>query len=99
MMTRQKLKTLLQEGESETLEFKESLDHEALESIAAFANTRGGTLLIGVRDNGTVTGITLGKESLRNWSNQISQSTEPRVVPEIQSLVREGKSVVVNDAF
>jgi ATP-dependent DNA helicase RecG len=56
---------LLAEGESEMVEFKESLDREALETAAAFANTRGGILLIGVRDDGTVRGITLGKETLR----------------------------------
>ena len=50
MVTQQQLTTLLQQGESETIEFKESLDNEALESIAAFANAGGGTLLSG-RDN------------------------------------------------
>ena len=58
---RERLDRLLAEGESETTEFKESLDREALETVAAFANTRGGTLLIGVHDDGTVRGITLGK--------------------------------------
>ena len=75
------LARLLAEGESETVELKESLDREALETIAAFANTRGGALLIGVRDDGTVRGITLGKESLREWANHIAQATHlhPRI--------------------
>jgi len=58
---RERLDRLLAEGESETVEFKESLDREALETVAAFANTRGGTLLIGVQDDGTARGITVGK--------------------------------------
>ena len=58
---KERLDRLLRAGESETVEFKESLDREALETVAAFANTSGGTLLIGVRDDGTVRGITLGK--------------------------------------
>jgi len=35
-------------GESETLEFKTSFDREAIETVSAFANTHGGTLLIGI---------------------------------------------------
>ena len=66
------LRLLLQQGESDTVEFKETLDNEALESVAAFANTKGGTLLIGVRDDGAVLGIMLGKETLRDWANQIA---------------------------
>ena len=69
------LARLLAEGESETVEFKESLDREAWETVSAFANTRGGALLIGVRDDGTVRGITLGRESLREWANHIAQAT------------------------
>jgi ATP-dependent DNA helicase RecG len=54
------LESLLQQGEAETVEFKETLDNEALETVAAFANTKGGTLLIGVFDDGVVCGIMLG---------------------------------------
>ena len=83
----------LEKGESETVEFKESLDREASETIAAFANTRSGVLLIGVRDDGTVRGITLGKESLREWANRIAQATH--LHPRIDSLSYGGKIVVV----
>jgi len=62
----------------------------------AFANTRGGTLLIGVRDDGTVRGITLGKESLREWANHIAQATH--LHPRIVSLSYKGKTVVVIEA-
>jgi ATP-dependent DNA helicase RecG len=66
---------LLQQGESDIVEFKETLDNEALESVAAFANTKGGTLRIGVRDDDAVLGIMLGKETLRDWANQIALAT------------------------
>jgi len=84
---------LLAAGESETVEFKESLDREALETVAAFANTKGGTLLVGVRDDGTVRGITLGRETLREWANHIAQATQ--LHPQIGVLTYEGKTIAV----
>ena len=40
-------------------------------------------------------GITIGKETLRDISNRISQATEPRVTPDIQSVAVKGKSVLL----
>jgi type I restriction enzyme R subunit len=62
---------LIKRGESKTLEFKSTLrwslkenckddrgvTHAALKTIAAFLNTDGGDLLIGVSDDGSVVGI------------------------------------------
>ena len=83
----------LADGESETVEFKESFDDEAVETVAAFANARGGALLIGVTDAGTVKGAMIGKESIRDWANQISQATH--VNPRIREASLQGKSIVV----
>ena len=62
---------LIQQNESKTLEFKSSLrwdlkedrkndkfiTHASLKTIAAFLNTEGGDLLLGVADDGSVVGI------------------------------------------
>jgi type I restriction enzyme R subunit len=62
---------LIKQGESKTLEFKSTLrwslkedrqddkgvTHASLKTIAAFLNTEGGDLLIGVADNGSIVGI------------------------------------------
>jgi len=62
---------LIKKGESKTLEFKSTLrwnlkedrkddraiTHAVLKTIAAFLNTEGGDLLIGVADDGTIVGI------------------------------------------
>ena len=89
------LKHRIAQGENTTTEFKENFDQEAIETAAAFANTDGGIILIGVSDSGEIRGITIGKETLRNWSNQILQATEPRVVLEIEPVDIEEKSVVL----
>lgn len=85
----------LKHGESETIEFKSSFDREVIESAVAFANAKGGIILIGVDDKGDIVGVTLGKETLKNWLNGISQSTEPTVIPEISSEKLEGKTVAI----
>jgi ATP-dependent DNA helicase RecG len=88
------LKNLLKSGESETLEFKEKFDERTVESAVAFANANGGTILIGVSDKGTLTGVDIGKETLAKWANQISDKTEPQLIPEIEMLEFEGEKVV-----
>jgi ATP-dependent DNA helicase RecG len=80
--------------ESDTVEFKESFDREVVITAGAFANTRGGTIFIGITDRGNVIGMLIGTESFKEWANTISQSTEPRLIPEIEELSREGKPVV-----
>ena len=78
-MNTKSIKALVRKGESEKVEFKESLDEEALETISAFVNSKGGTVLIGVSDKGVVKGLTTGKETLRKWANQIAQTTRTHV--------------------
>lgn len=62
-MNDQKLQALIQAGESLTVEFKSDRqplnDATIYEEVVAMANTKGGTLLIGVEDDGTVTGARL----------------------------------------
>ena len=61
---------LIKRGESKTLEFKSTLrwnlkedrkdnrvTHAALKTVAAFLNTEGGDLLLGVADDGSVVGV------------------------------------------
>ena len=75
---------LIKKGEDIGVEFKASFDKEVLETSVAFANTRGGVILIGVSDKGEIKGIQVGKETLKDWANQISQVSEPRIIPEIE---------------
>lgn len=54
-----KIIRLIATGESETLDFKQTISDASkiAKTMVAFANNKGGTLLIGVRDNGSVSGI------------------------------------------
>ena len=86
------LSGLLSARESARLEFKETLDEAAMETISAFANTSGGILLIGVNDKGEAKGTALGPESTAVWANRIAQST--RIHPEITVLEYEERTIV-----
>jgi len=58
------LQTLLQQGESEELEFKTSFGRETIETLVAFANAKGGRVLVGVNDRCEVVGVSVAGESL-----------------------------------
>ena len=59
MIMLHKITRLIAGGESETLDFKQTISdaYKIAKTLVAFANNKGGTLLIGVRDNGSICGI------------------------------------------
>lgn len=93
-MTESELRRLIRGGETGTAEFKESFDREAVETAGAFANTKGGSIYVGVSRKGEPLGLEVGPETLKEWSNQISQSTDPRVIPDIETHEVGGKTAV-----
>lgn len=50
------------QGEGARLEFKSSFQKEVIEALAAFANTQGGAILVGVSDTGKMAGVTVFNE-------------------------------------
>lgn len=58
-------------NESETVEFKEQWTDTALESLAAFANHKGGKLYVGVRDDGEILGFSASDKDLQRMVSQI----------------------------
>ena len=89
------IKQRIAHGENTTTEFKENFDQETIETAAAFANTNGGVIFIGVSDRREIRGVTIGRETLRDVSNRISQATEPRVIVDVESVEVVEKSVLV----
>src|SRR5256712_5455179 len=80
---------LLKRPEGKTLEFKRDLSSPdgALKTIVAFANTAGGTLLVGVEDrSGHVRGVREPLDLEERLANLVSDHVVPRLVPEIEIL-------------
>ncbi|MBI4858003.1 MAG: putative DNA binding domain-containing protein [Acetobacterium woodii] len=81
--------------ESEEIKFKASFGKEVIETLCAFANHKGGIVLVGVEHSGKIAGITCGPETVQTWVNQIKQSTIPSIIPDIELSREEGKQVAV----
>lgn len=90
------LKNLIQTGESTFLEFKHSVasPEKIAREMAAFANTKGGTILIGVEDNGEVIGV----QSYHEEEFWLNQAAREECIPEISisiELVNTGERDVL----
>ncbi len=72
------LDILLQEGEGVMLEYKESLSTSFARELVALANTAGGKILLGVRDDGTIKGIA-DTNQLRARIQDIARNCDPPV--------------------
>ncbi len=60
--------------ENQHIEFKQSWRDEYLQYLCGFANAQGGTLYIGINDEGNVCGISNAHKLLENLPNQINQT-------------------------
>ncbi len=96
-MKNEELKPLLQEGESERLEFKTSLKllDKIGETISAFSNSAGGIILIGLSDEGSVLGVTIGANTLEELANYIKRNTDPSIYPSIMVERMGDKQIVL----
>ena len=114
LRSRRSAEELIEQGESKTLEFKSTLrwslkedrkddkgvTHAALKTIAAFLNTEGGDLLIGVADDGSIVGIEQDRlENNDKFMRHLMQVVESglgrragtRIDPRMQAI--DGKNV------
>src|SRR3990172_939309 len=80
-----KTNILIKEGEGLTVEFKEHFTPRIDEDIVAFANTKGGVILLGVRDDRTVSGEKLTND-LKARINSITRNCNPPVQVRIKQL-------------
>lgn len=90
------LSNLLGTGESTIVEWKQSLSETdaIIETAAAFANTEGGRILIGISPAGRVLGVQVGKGTIEKLVNQIAQHTDPKLHPKVSLKKVDGKDVI-----
>jgi len=91
------LKELIERGETQSLEFKESLrlKDEIGETVSAFSNSDGGAVIVGVSNSGAVPGVGIGKNTLEELENYIKRNTDPHVFPSVKILEIGGNNIVM----
>ena len=62
---------MLTKGESQNIEYKQSWRDEYLKWICGFANAQGGTIFIGVNDDGSICGVANAKKLMEDIPNKI----------------------------
>lgn len=98
-MTQEKIRKLIAGGENANVEFKrDGISAEKLaKEIVAFANLKGGKLLIGVEDDGSISGIT--RDNLSEWifDTVIGRYVHPLILPYYEEIEIDGKTVALLD--
>ena len=98
MTTRAELLEIIANGENSGVEFKrDDLQNYALaRELVAFSNFEGGTVLLGVEDDGTVSG--LARENLEEWVMTVCRDKiRPGIIPFFNIIkdVESGKDIGV----
>ena len=82
--------------ESKTIEFKREYTENLKYEVIAFANTDGGTIYIGIEDDGTVIGIENTDKTMLSITNMIRDSIHPDVTlfTDVSMIDIEEKTVI-----
>lgn len=97
-MTLNEIRQLANHGENLTLEFKKKANHpeKIVKELVAFANTEGGTLLLGVDDDGTTSGVRSVEGELFVLEESIRQLIRPKLLYTTELIkVNEKKGIAV----
>ena len=97
-MTRTELLELIRNGENSGIEFKsDTIENRALaKELVAFANLEGGRVLLGVEDDGRISGLT--RQDPEQWvMNACRDKIRPEIIPyfEIVRDVEPGRNVAI----
>jgi ATP-dependent DNA helicase RecG len=84
---------LIKKGESLTLEFKSDQkplsDRELIAAVISLANTEGGVLLLGVEDNGKITGLHDKHKNISSLAAFIANKTTPSIPVKVETITTE----------
>lgn len=93
------VKKLIFEGEGVTLDFKKTITscEKIAKTMVSFANNKGGRLLIGVADDGTITGVKAEDEERYMITKAAELYTKPPLEPIFEEVYIDDKTVLVVD--
>jgi ATP-dependent DNA helicase RecG len=91
----EKIEELIKFGEGQNLEFKSSFNNELIETLVAFANTNGGRIIVGINQYNELSGVQVKSESVQNWVNEIKHKTSPTIIPDVEIVEIEDKTLII----
>lgn len=88
---------LLTRPEGRTHEYKRDLSslRSVLKTLVAFANTAGGTLVVGRDDGGTVTGLSDPDDDAERLANAVADGIAPALLPDIETVQSGDRTLLV----
>ena len=89
------LDELIATRENGEVEFKSSFGAEAIRSLSAFSNSKGGKVFIGLNNKGGVLGVEISQESIQKWTNEIKTKTHPSIIPDMEIFEVDGENIVM----
>ena len=95
-MNKIELLDMLTSGENSEVEFKrDGIRPETLgEELAALLNSAGGKILLGVEDDGDVTGLVRSREETEEWvMDVVRRNVQPQFIPKLE-FIRQGSKVL-----
>ncbi len=92
---------LIRQAEGKTLELKRDLSSPkpVMKTLVAFANTAGGKLIVGIDDGHNIIGVDQPLDEEERLSNLIADSISPRLVPNIELVTVDGKTLLVVEVY
>ena len=92
---------ILNQNEGKNLEYKRDLSSPKpiIKTLVAFANSAGGRLVVGVADDRTVVGVEHPLDEEERLCNLIADSIVPRLVPTIELITVENKTLLLVEVF
>ncbi|RPJ82331.1 MAG: AAA family ATPase, partial [Deltaproteobacteria bacterium] len=96
------IQDILTQSEGKTLEFKQDLSspEKIIKTLTAFANTAGGLVIIGVADRTKkIIGMDNPLDEEERLCSLIADSIEPRLVPNVELIAWEDKSLLVVEVY
>ncbi len=95
MIPKHPIKELIEQGEGLKLDFKQVIQNprKIAKSMVSFANTEGGVLLIGVRDNGSIAGVKT-EDEIHMLDLAAGFHCKPAIEYSVEEILIEGKIVL-----
>ena len=92
------IRALLEKSETIDVEFKSDAkglpDRDLVAAVVAMANTEGGLILLGVEDDGSVTGVQPSHQDIAGLNALIANRTSPSVAISTEIIEREEKKIL-----